>query len=290
VDAQNSAYASVEGVLFNKAQTALIQYPGGKLAASYSIPNGVTNIGSGAFGGCTRLASIAIPNSVTSIEDGAFGGCTSLTDLTMPTNLTSIANSTFSTCSSLASITIPDRVTTIGLYAFDYCGALTKVTFGNGVTNIGDLAFAACTSLASITFPASVTRVGNSTFSMCFSLKSVFFEGNAPRVGFSPFTTSSTIYYLPGTTGWGSTFAGCPALLWNPLIKTGDGAFGVRTNRFGFNITGTSKIPVVVEASSNLASKSWTSLQTCTLTNGSVYFSDAAWTNYPARFYRIRSP
>jgi hypothetical protein len=31
-------------------------------------------------------------------------------------------------------------------------------------------------------------------------------------------------------------------------------------------------------------------LQTCKLTNGSIYFSDPQWTNYPARLYRIRSP
>jgi hypothetical protein len=31
-------------------------------------------------------------------------------------------------------------------------------------------------------------------------------------------------------------------------------------------------------------------LQTCKLTNGSIYFSDPQWTNYPGRFYRIRSP
>ena len=31
-------------------------------------------------------------------------------------------------------------------------------------------------------------------------------------------------------------------------------------------------------------------MQTCTLTNGSIYFSDPDWTNHPTRFYRIRSP
>jgi len=31
-------------------------------------------------------------------------------------------------------------------------------------------------------------------------------------------------------------------------------------------------------------------LQTLTITNGSVAFSDPAWTNYPTRFYRVRSP
>ena len=31
-------------------------------------------------------------------------------------------------------------------------------------------------------------------------------------------------------------------------------------------------------------------LKTCSLTNGSIYFSDPPWTNYPNRFYLIRSP
>jgi len=103
---------------------------------------------------------------------------------------------------------------------------------------------------------------------------------------------SAKAYYLPGTTGWGafSTNTGLPTVLWNPLIKTADDSFGLSNNQFGFNITGTTNIPIVVEASANLATASWTALQTCTLTNGSVYFSDPEWTNYPARFYRIRSP
>jgi NAD-dependent DNA ligase len=44
------------------------------------------------------------------------------------------------------------------------------------------------------------------------------------------------------------------------------------------------------EASATLASPNWTSLQNCTLTDGTSYFSDPKWKNYPARFYRIRSP
>jgi hypothetical protein len=62
------------------------------------------------------------------------------------------------------------------------------------------------------------------------------------------------------------------------------------TNGFGFNLTGTTNIPIVVEACTNLANSAWSPLQTCTLTNGSLYFSDPQWTNYPARFYRFRSP
>jgi len=94
---------------------------------------------------------------------------------------------------------------------------------------------------------------------------------------------------LPGTTGWSSTFAGLPALLWNPLIQTGDGSFGVQNYQFGFNITGTANIPIVVEASPSLAGPVWTPLQTLTLTNGSFFFSEPFQPNLSARFYRISS-
>ena len=79
-------------------------------------------------------------------------------------------------------------------------------------------------------------------------------------------------------------------MLWNPQAQTEDANFGVVTNKFGFKITGTANIPIVVEACSNLASSAWVALQNCTLTNGNIYFSDPQWTNYPARFYRLRSP
>jgi hypothetical protein len=79
VDPSNPAYSSVAGVLFNKNQTTLIQYPIGNAATSYSIPNTVTNIGDGAFYDCTSLTSVTIPASVTSIGDYAFYGCPNLT-------------------------------------------------------------------------------------------------------------------------------------------------------------------------------------------------------------------
>ena len=56
-------------------------------------------------------------------------------------------------------------------------------------------------------------------------------------------------------------------------METSRASLGVRTNQFGFNTTGTSKIVVVVEASTNLANPVWLPLATNTLTGGSAYFS-----------------
>ena len=98
VDIRNNAYSSVEGVLFNKNKTVLIQYPAGKQVKNYTIPASVTSIERAAFYGCISLTSVTIPSSVTSIGTLAFLGCTSLTSLTIPLSVTSIGWNAFYEC------------------------------------------------------------------------------------------------------------------------------------------------------------------------------------------------
>jgi hypothetical protein len=109
-------------------------------------------------------------------------------------------------------------------------------------------------------FSARRNSIGDWAFVYCFSLTSVYFTGNAP----SPTNDSTvfaadpaTVYYLPGTTGWGAMFDGRPTALWRPQVQTSDASFGVRTNQFGFNINWASGQTVVVEASTNLANPVW---------------------------------
>ena len=70
VDAENPAFSSENGVLFNKDKTELIRFPRGKQGA-YSIPKSVTSIGIGAFQN-SSLTSVIIPENVTSIGNNAF--------------------------------------------------------------------------------------------------------------------------------------------------------------------------------------------------------------------------
>jgi hypothetical protein len=246
VDAQNAFYCSVNGVLFDKEQTTLIQFPAG-MGGSYTIPGSVTNIELGAFFDCT----------------------------------------------SLIKVTIPDSVTTIGYYAFEGCANLARVAIPNNVTEIQGETFAFCFNLASITIGDSVTNIGFDEF-LDDSLTNAFFTGNAPTVGDGAFYPggSTTAYYLPGTTGWAefSANTGVPAVLWNPLIDANGSRFGISNNQFGFNITGTTNIPIVVEACANLANPVWTALTNVALSNGLFYFSEPLQTNSSGRFYRITSP
>jgi len=121
-----------------------------------------------------------------------------------------------------------------------------------------------------------------------------YFVGNAPNVTYYAFAgdNGATLYYLPGTTGWDviSVDTSLPTALWTPQVQSSGASFGVKTNQFGFNIIWASGMTVVVEASTNLANSAWRPLATNTLSGGSAYFSDPAWTNYPSRFYRLRWP
>jgi len=317
VDANNPAYSDMDGVLFNHSLNTLVEYPGG-LGGSYTIPNSVTNIeggafancynltsvtipntvasiGEGAFENCINLTSVTIPDSVTSIGEGSFDGCTGLTSVTIPNSVTSIGTNAFNYCKGLTSVTIPNSVTNIGDGAFDFCTILSSVTIPDSVTSIGDYAFSFCVSLANITIPSSVTSIGDGAFAGCTVLRGVYFQGNAPNPGLNAFGGDPylTVYYLPGATGWGARWADytsgdIPAVLWNPQMQPG--SFAVGSNQFGFTVTGSSNLVVVIEASTNLINRTWTPLQSNTLNGNPLYFTDPQWTKYGSRFYRVTWP
>ena len=125
-----------------------------------TIPEGVKEIGAGAFFKYTSLTSITIPDSITKIGGESFYDCTGLTSITIPEGVISIGVSAFEGCSGLTSITIPDSVTSIGNSAFYGCKGLTEITIPNGITKIEDYTFANCTGLTSITIPEGVTLIG----------------------------------------------------------------------------------------------------------------------------------
>ena len=168
----NPNYCSVDGVVFNKAQTALYSCICGK-TGSYSIPQGVTNIASRAFQYCGKLTAIEIPDSATSIGEYAFSDCDSLVELELPYGLTCVSRSMCSDCPSLVSVTIPNSVTYIDEYAFASCHSLSQLTIPDSVTAIGNDAFSCCYSLTSVTLPESVTSVGDYAFGSCSSLTEV---------------------------------------------------------------------------------------------------------------------
>lgn len=61
VDPANEHYSSIDGVLFNKDCTELLQYPLGRKDDTYTLPDSVVKIADSAFHNCKMLLQIIIP-------------------------------------------------------------------------------------------------------------------------------------------------------------------------------------------------------------------------------------
>jgi len=180
VAADNGRYSSVDGVLFNKSKTVLIQFPGGK-TGTYTIPKGVTSIGGGAFR-YSSLTGINIPTSVSSIGEQAFAE-SALTSVTIPYSINTIRNNTFDGCDSLTSVTIPNSVTSIGEHAFQACGSLTSINIPITITSIEAFAFSECANLNSVTFegPIPASGIHDGVFDGLGDLRAKYLAGGPGR-------------------------------------------------------------------------------------------------------------
>jgi hypothetical protein len=103
VDSGNTAYSSIEGILYDKDKKTLIRCPMGK-KGEVIIPNSVKNIEKMAFQNCSSLTSVTIPNSVTHIDQYTFMGCIGLTSITIGKGVTSIRSDAFRGCTGLTSV------------------------------------------------------------------------------------------------------------------------------------------------------------------------------------------
>ena len=183
VDTNNQYYKSIDGNLYTKDGTKLIQYAIGKLDTSFVVPDSVTSIEHRAFSFCKSLTSIEIPDSVINIVLSAFADLENLTSINVDNNnqhyksidgnLYSKDEKTFlkyATGKKDIIFVIPNSVISIAESAFAASKSITTVIIPNSVTSIDDSAFAECISLTTVIIPDSVTSIGPHAFVNCIGL------------------------------------------------------------------------------------------------------------------------
>ena len=124
----NPNYKSVDGVLYTKDGTSLIQYPYEKDGAEYTVEEGTEEIGYGAFAR-TQLQRVNFPQTLVRIDNDAFFECYALTGLEFPDSLERIGSMAFGR----------DR----GKDGPSYRPHLESVRIGPNVSFIGNDAFTA---------------------------------------------------------------------------------------------------------------------------------------------------
>ena len=199
IPAENKYFSSVDGVLYDKKHTKVLQYPIAKPETTYTVLDGVTTITENAFLCAQYVEEIILPDSVTKIGDCAFSNCENLTYITIPNSLKSLGEAAFEDCEKLKSISLPDDCT---LSDFAFCGCssleyanipeneyyipqevfadcvnLKKINIPKDTWRIWIDAFRNCKSLTSITIPVGIEMIGNGAFSGCENLKKVNFSG-----------------------------------------------------------------------------------------------------------------
>lgn len=220
---ETNGYFSVkDGILFNKDGTTILSYPAARTAGSYTVGEGVTAIGDGAFMNAGKLAavnlgqvttigseafrytglvSVTIPAGVTSIGKTAFSGINALTEFNFPSAEEQVVPMTIgdfllSSCPNLKTLTVPSYITELPRYFVSGDTSLTELSIEGAVRSIGNRAFSS-TGLTelSITFASGAT-IGPAIFYNSAALKTFYFYLESEDAALPVFATESG--YDPG--------------------------------------------------------------------------------------------
>ena len=236
VSANNKAFKSEEGVIFNYVKKRLLCCPSGK-TNRYFIPFGVEEIGNFAFSCCEYLSSITFPTSISKIGLNAFEFCDGLTSIIIPIN--SLSAAAFNSCSNLSSVTyLGDTDIKNHDDIFNYCNNLTEIhvltSYGSGDTFCGF-------RVHKCVYTASCGTSLSYIFDKCTSALTIYGVGNmdnytndpVPWISFKDSMNSVVISYGVGFIG-NNAFSNCTELssitIPSSVKSIGDYAFSKCSN------------------------------------------------------------
>ena len=215
----NTAYRSVDGVLYTADGTTLIQYPQNKTDKAYKMIDEATKIDFLAFNYTQNLQTIDF-NNVTAFADKAVYGNQALQEIVLK-NAASLGNQAFSGNREVTSVLLEKAPTTVGESVFSSCTSLTNVTLPDDMKELQDGMFAFCTALKTLKFPAQLNRIGKACFDRAGLAGDLVIPESVENIGFVAFRnchglTSITVEGNPTFSKGDKTYAFqyCNNLLW----------------------------------------------------------------------------
>ena len=154
----------------------LIKYVG--KSRGICLPEGIREIGDGAFARCENLLVVNIPEGVVKVGNDAFKGCVNLFEVRFPETLTHIGIGAFWCCNKLLKIHGHKSIKKIASYTFFCCPNLRRIYLPDGVTSVGNDAFRFCHRLESIRIPKSLTHIADEAFFGCSGVKFIDVDEN----------------------------------------------------------------------------------------------------------------
>ena len=195
----------------------LVNYVGN--AEEVRVPEGITEIGRGAFQNNKTIKKVILPDEVITIGAYAFAGCSSLESINMPKKVEVIGDKAFYGCGSLSgSLLLPDHLVSIGASAFYNCTSLTgDLNIPDSITSIGKSAFFNCKGYnGTLCLSAKLTQIEESAFNGCKFTGTLNLPESIKTIGYGAFWSNkfSGEVIIPDKTETigNSAFASCTEL------------------------------------------------------------------------------
>ncbi|MDD6011354.1 MAG: leucine-rich repeat protein, partial [Oscillospiraceae bacterium] len=155
VSKDNTAYASVDGIVYNKEKTKLLIVPAA-ISGEITIPATVEEFTYKAVDSCENLTAIHVEDGNLNYKsvDGIVYTADGKTVLCCPRG-------------KVGSVDVQNGAETIDKFAFYNCSKLTDITLPDSLTSIGYDAFYNCYALKSINILPAITKISNSIFAYC---------------------------------------------------------------------------------------------------------------------------
>ena len=181
VDDGNAWYSDVNGVLFSKDASALIQYPMAKPESVYVVPSTVKEIKSHSFDGARYLTDVELHDDIVKIGVEAFSNTKMINDsknvfngvVYLDNYLISVEDKDITFCV----IRTGTKIVADG--ALWVAKKIERIVFCDGLTHIGNYAVYNCSKLIKVYFPKSLVSIGDGAFENCRFSDGIYYAGSS---------------------------------------------------------------------------------------------------------------